>query len=164
MQMKSIHVASIAVAATGLTLTAMAVLLGTPDRLLGQSYDIALAGSAARHGDAIITAAHAPGSEHFWLTRGPDTDSKVTPAVAPAGTITIANIKQAIATAGALDADTIDIVAVREVPRATIGAVAPAGRSLLVTVKLAASNRVPARMLRFVVDAGAAPAAPARAL
>jgi hypothetical protein len=166
--MKSINIAGVAIAATMATLGSMSLLLGAPERLLGRSYDRALAAAGQEDSGARVVAAHEHGSEQFWLTRtaAPTPSApRLTPVLAASTSFPLAEIKQAIATAGALDADRLDVVAVQEVLKASIGGSAPAGRSLLVTARIAATERQPARLVKFVIDAGASgPTLPARAL
>jgi hypothetical protein len=166
--MKSISIAGAAIAATVVTLGSVSLLLGAPDRLLGQSYERALAAGGNTGATPIVAAAHEAGSEHFWLTRTNAAASvapQLTPAVAAGTAIPLTEIKQAIAVAVAIDPDRLDVVGVQEVLKASIGSNAPAGRSLLVTARIAATERQPARLVKLVIDAGTGTAAlPARAL
>jgi hypothetical protein len=164
--MKSINIAGVAIAATVATLGSMSLLLGAPERLLGKSYDRALAAAGKEDRDSRVASAHEPGSEQFWLTRTSDPTAsapRLTPVLAANTSFPLAQIKQAIATAGALDADRLDVVGIQEVLKASIGGSAPAGRSLLVTARIAATERQPPRLVKFVIDAGVA-GSPARTL
>jgi len=151
--MKSFHIACAAVAATGATLAAVA-LSADPDQALGNSYDRAL-NAAAPSRTALVAAAHGPGSEHFWLTQKTLDPGAFVPTRADAPAVTLADIKQAVATAGSVAADNLEIVGVQDIARAAIGAAAPAGRSLLVTARFAATGRQPVRIVRFVLDVDA---------
>ena len=164
--MKSIHVASAAIALTGATLGAVALLLGAPDRLLGQSYDRALAAASNTSSKALVAAAHAPGSEHFWLTRSAaDAAHAVSLASMTGDGIAAADIKQAIAAAGALDAGLVDLIDVQDVARAALNGQPTPDRALLVTAKIRGSGRALDRTVRVVVDVGSpTPAKAASAL
>jgi hypothetical protein len=168
--MKSIHIACAAIAATGTTLAAVAVL-GAPDALLGRSYDQAIAAVEPSR-DALVAAAHSPGSEHFWLTSA-TSGAGIAKAAAPSHEVSLGDIKQAIASTGVGESAALEVLAVQEIPRATIGPAvasgradnAVAGRALLVSARVAATARQPARIVRFVVDfANGAGASAARAL
>mgnify|MGYP003386748161 FL=1 len=158
--MKSIHIAWTAIAATAATFGGIAALTGATDGLVGLAFDRALAGQQA----ISRTAVHGPDSEHFWLSQ---TDAHVKPALAPdTNAIPMADLKQAIVTAGAYEANALEIVDVQSVARASVSSPSAVGRSLLVTARLAATTRQPARLVKFVIDVGTATASslPARAL
>ncbi len=160
--MKSIHIACAAIAATGVTLGAVA-LLGNPDRVIGAGYDHMLAAAEGRTRQALAAAAHAPGSEHFWLTRQAASASSIKPTLAVTSGISQADIKQAVATAGGVEADHLEILNVQDIARATVGGPASVGQALLVTARIEATSQQPARIVRFVLDA-AQPQAAGRAL
>ncbi len=160
--MKSIHIACTAIAATAATFGGIAALTGATDGLVGLAFDRALAGQQAISRTAV--AVHGPDSEHFWLSQ---TDAHVKPALAPdTNAIPMADLKQAIVTAGAYEANALEIVDVQSVARASVSSPSAVGRSLLVTARLAATTRQPARLVKFVIDVGTATASslPARAL
>ena len=152
--MKSIHIASAAIAATGATLAAVA-MLGNPDRVMGAGYDHMLAAAAGRTQQALAAAARAPGSEHFWLTRQAAADSGLKPTLAVTSGMKEADIKQAVATTGGVDIDHLEILNVQDIARATVGSAAPVGHALLVTARIDATDLKPARVVRFVLDAAA---------
>ncbi len=159
--MKSIRIACAAIALTGVALGAVAAALSSPDRLLGQSYDRALASAPGANPGPLVRAANAPGSEHFWLTNhARETAHAITPAASLNDSAALADIKKAIATTGSFDAGRIDVIDVQEVPRATLNGQAPASRVLLVTVNVASHNGAE-QGLRFVLDVGIVPAAKA---
>lgn len=160
--MKSIHVTVAALSLTGITLGLFATALGAPDRLLGRSYDRALANGqmSAPSSRPTLAAAKAFGSEHFWLTQPVDNGAGVD-TVAPVSHVDDASslnaIRHAIAKAGALDISTVDVVTVQDVARTSLyAASAPPGRTLLVTAKIQRSDRAVARTVRVVVDVGTA--------
>ena len=156
--MKSIHVTAAALALTGITLGLFASALGSPDRMLGRSYDRALANAQRSEPSPrqTLAAAKAVGSEHFWLTQ-PVADGVDT--VAPVSHVndvaSLNDIRLAIAKAGALDVSTVDVVTVQDVARTSLhGELDSTGRTLLVTAKIQASDRAVARTVRVVVDVG----------
>lgn len=160
--MKSLHVAVTAIAVSGTTLAAVA-MVGNTDQILGRSYERALMAATAPSSPALVAAAHAPGSEHFWLTRKTEDGDRITPTLTTGPAVAMADIRQAIATAGSYDAARLEIINVQDIARASLAGPAPAGRSILVTAKLPPTERQPARIVRFVLDVGTA-GAPARAL
>lgn len=150
--MKSIRIACAAIALTGVALGAMAAALSSPDRLLGESYERALA--SAPNGDAagLARAAHATGSEHFWLTSPAVETQSITRASIATDAIVIADIKKAVAVTGGFDAARVEVLDVQEVPRASLQGQNPAARALLVTVSVGGEQGQ-----RFVLDVGPAP-------
>ena len=165
--MKSIHVSAAALALTGITLGLFATALGTPDRLLGRSYDRALADVQKTEPSSrqTLAAAEAVGSEHFWLTQ-PIADAAGVNAVAPVSHVdeaaSLNDIRLAIAKAGALDVNAVDVVSIQDVARTSLHGAPPApGRTLLVTAKIQGSDRAVARTVRVVVDVGTATTAKA---
>jgi hypothetical protein len=168
--MKSIKIASAAVAATVVALAGVAQLWPTPEQLLGRSYDHGVVALPEKPTD-IMTAAHAPGSEHFWLTeRGNATAAPIDRASTKADPIAASDIKLAIAAAGLLDVGTFDLLDVQTITRATLGVRpqidAPAvSQALLVTTKIQSTSTQPGRIVRFVLDVGTGPTGrPANAL
>jgi hypothetical protein len=150
--MKSIHVANMAMAATVATLAFVAAETGSPERLVSNAFDRALA--SQHNGQQAADAAHGQNSEHFWLTQGAgDIGAHVKPALAPVASIPLADIKRAVAVAGALESQSLEILNVQPIVRATLGSAPPTGRSLLVSVRIAATARQPARLVKFVLDA-----------
>lgn len=149
--MKSLHIAGAAIAATGVTLGAVA-LLGNPDRVIGAGYDNMLASAGNRASPTLAAAAHAAGSEHFWLTRGAMT-GPIAPALVLGSNISETDIKQAIATAGEVDAEHLEILNVQDIARASLTGTSPAGRTMLVTARVEATAQHPGRIVRFVLDA-----------
>lgn len=154
--MKSLHIAVAAIVATGTTFASVA-LIGSADRVMAEGYDRAVAAVTGAPHAAMIAAAHAPGSEHFWLTRPASGDVALDVTLAGATALDLSDIKQAIATAGAFEPAGIEIVSVGDIARIA-GDGRAAGKSLLVTARVAATARQPARLVRFVVDADAGPA------
>lgn len=163
--MKSIHAAYVAVGATGATL-AIVAMAGATAGLIDRGYDAAMT-AAGPTPAALVAAAHAPGSEHAWLTRAPDARSEgaVTPTLVANTAVSTDDVRQAIATAGDAEPDNVDILRVEQIGRTVIGAPAATATALLVTARIAGSAQHPARTVRFVVDvAGGYGSAAARAL
>ncbi len=164
--MKSIRIACTAIALTGATLSAVAVLLGSPDRLVGQSYERALAFAPGAGPNRLVASANETGSEHFWLTAASSNGAHaISPATIVNDTTALSDIKKAIATAGTFDAGRIEVIDVQDIARASLDGQPSAGRSLLVTAKVPAGDGTAEQTVRFVLDAGASsPAKAARAL
>lgn len=168
--MKSIHVAFSALTAIGTTLAAVTAF-GQPEKVLQSSYDQALAGRNVAS-PALVAAAHAPGSEHFWLTHARKFDGEAggvakTSNHEAALPVTLAQIRQGLAATANVPADSVEIVGLQEIPRASVaGTAAAAGTSaLLVTARVGAGNEHrPARLQRFVFDLPAGAGSIARAL
>jgi hypothetical protein len=153
--MKSFHVACAAIGTTVATLGAVAVQSGAIDRLLGQSYDRAIASTTSDRAFGPAAAAHGNGSEHFWLTQ-----QRALAALAPTRAVVVgtapaslADIKRAVAATGTFDAGALEVLSIQEIARVSVATNA-AGRALLVTARIAATADQPARIIRVVLDAG----------
>jgi hypothetical protein len=155
--MKSIRIACTAITLTGIALGAVAAALSSPDRLLGESYERALASAPNTNPANLAGAAYAPGSEHFWLTSHAGEAQSIAPAAIGTDAVGIADIKKAVAATGGFDAARVEVIDVQEVPRATLHGQASGTRALLVTVSVGGEQGQ-----RFVLDIASAPAAPAK--
>lgn len=163
--MRSSTVACVALAAIGLTLGSVA-LLSNPTRMLGASYEKALAMSGGKPTPAQVAAATGPGSEHFWLTRPvaepvkPASVEQTAPAEAD---LTIADIRKALVVAGEAATGSLEVVSIKEVGRISLGGTGRMGKAALVTVRIGGGDHEAGRIVSFVID-GAASSSAARAL
>ncbi len=159
--MKSIRIACAAIALTGVSLGAVAAALSSPDRLLGNAYDRALSSAHNSISGTLARAANAPGSEHFWLTNHTgESGHAITSAAIVTDAVALADIKKAIATAGAFDSGRVEVIDVQELPRAALHGQSPAGRALLVTANVS-SDGAGEQSVRFVLDIDTVPLAKA---